>query len=164
MFWLLVFSYWVHLLATVIWLGGLATMGLAALPAMQRQTLQANQWLQLQMRLIPWANGSLILLLVTGFVQMTNDPNYSGFLNIDGLWAGAMLIKHIAFAGMVGLGAYLQGRLYPAMQRAALLATQQAKAAEGERRKLQRQEIRLLRFNLICALVILFCTAIATAV
>ena len=163
-FWILVISYWVHLLATVVWLGGLALFGLVGMPAFRRQTLTNNQWLQLQMRFIPWANSSLVLLLITGFIQMTNDPNYAGFLNIDGLWAGAMLAKHIAFAGMVGIGAYLQGWLYPAIQRAVLLGEQKPAIAETEQSHLVRQEQRMLRLNLFCGVLILFCTAIATAV
>ncbi len=105
-----------------------------------------------------------MLLLITGFVQMTNDPNYEGFLAIDSLWAQAILVKHIAFAGMVLIGAYVQGWLYPAMQRTTILAEQKPKMAEQERSRLTRREISLLRLNLICAGAVLLCTAIATAV
>jgi uncharacterized membrane protein len=100
-FWILAVSYWIHLLATVVWLGGLALLALVAWPALRQETLSANQWLALQKRFLPWANGSLVLLLITGFVQMTNDPNYNGFMVIDSVWAGAILLKHVAFGGMV---------------------------------------------------------------
>jgi hypothetical protein len=81
MFWILVLSYWIHLLSTVVWFGSLVLMGLAAWPARQKGVVADNSWLTLQKRLTPWANVSLILLLITGFVQMTNDANYSGFLS-----------------------------------------------------------------------------------
>lgn len=163
-FWILAFSYWIHLLATVMWLGGLALMGVVAVPALLRGNLTRNQWLELQIRFIPWANASLVLLLVTGFVQMTNDDSYHGFLTIDSLWAGAMLAKHIAYAGMVAITAYLQLRLYPAIQRTTLLAERKPQLALSEQTKLTQQEFLLLRLNLICAVAILFCTAIATAI
>ena len=163
-FWVLTFSYWIHLLATVIWLGGLAAMGLVAWPALRRGTLASNQWWALQKQLLPWANGSLVVLLISGFVQMTNDENYSGFLVLDNVWAGAILFKHIAFAGMVLVGGYMQGRLYPAMGRVALLAESRPALAEAEQKKLGRQEIRLLRLNMVLAVVVLFFTAMATAV
>lgn len=163
-YWILALSYWVHMLATVMWLGGLALMGFVALPAWRRQTLAANQWFELQKRFLPWANGSLVLLLVTGFVQMTNDANYNGFLQIDSLWAGAMLVKHIAFGGMAAFGAYTQLRLHPAMERAALLAKQKPALGEAEQERLTGQEIRLLRLNLVLAAAVLFFTALATAV
>ena len=148
-FWILALSYWIHLLSTVIWLGGLALMGLVAWPALRKGTLEANQWLNLQRRFSPWVNGSLVLLLVTGFVQMTNDPNYNGFLQVDSVWAWAILIKHIAVVAMILIAALAQVRIYPAMDRAALLAQQRPQLAAEQAAALTRQEIRLLRLNMV---------------
>lgn len=164
MFWILVFSYWVHLLATVVWLGGLALMALVAWPALRRGTLADNQWLALQQKFLPWANGSLLLLLITGLVQMTNDANYNGFLAVDSLWAWAILVKHLAFLGMAGIGGYVQAILYPAMKRLDLLAGKRPSLARAEQAKLTRRENHLLRLNLGCAAAVLFFTAVATAV
>ncbi|MEZ4515591.1 MAG: hypothetical protein R3C44_01710 [Chloroflexota bacterium] len=47
-FWVLALSYWIHLLATVIWLGGMALMAFIAWPALRRGTLDSNQWFELQ--------------------------------------------------------------------------------------------------------------------
>lgn len=163
-FWVLVASYWLHLLATVVWLGGMALFVFVAWPALRQETLNHNQWLTLQKRFLPWGNGSLVLLLLTGFVQMTNDPNYDGFLAINSLWAGAILVKHLAFVGMVLVAAYLQLSVYPAMDRVNLLVQKRPQLAETEYMSLHRQEMRLLRLNLVCAVVVLLCTAVATAV
>lgn len=160
-FWVLVFSYWIHLLATVVWLGGQALIALVALPALRQGTLADNQWWHLQKRFLPWVNASLVILLITGFIQMTNDTNYTGFLAVDSLWAWAILLKHIAFLGMVAITTYVQAILYPAISRLQLLS--QA-AAASESATLQRQEIRLLRLNLFCAALVLLFTAIATAI
>ncbi|MCA9978809.1 MAG: CopD family protein, partial [Anaerolineales bacterium] len=97
-------------------------------------------------------------------VQMTQDPNYSGFLTIYSLWAGAILVKHIAFGGMVLLGGYLQFSLYPALDRVKLLAEKRPQLAADEQSALHQQEMRLLRVNLACAVLVLLCTAVATAV
>lgn len=161
MFWILVFSYWIHLLATVIWLGGQALIALVALPALRQGTLAGNQWWQIQQRFLPWINASLVILLITGFIQMTNDANYTGFLAVDSLWAWAILLKHIAFLGMVAITVYVQAILYPAISRLQFLSQLAAKTDEAA---LQQQEIRLLRLNLLCAAAVLFFTAIATAV
>lgn len=164
MFWILALSYWIHLLATIIWLGGMATMALVAWPALRQGSLSSNQWLNFQRRFMPWANLSLVILLITGFVQMTNDRNYSGFLSVDSVWAWAILIKHLAFMGMVVITIFVQVSLYPSMSRLALLAEKRPKSAAGEQEKVRRQEIWSLRLNLLCAVAVLFCTAIATAV
>lgn len=163
-FWVLAISYWIHLLATVIWLGGLSLMVLVAWPALRRGTLVSNEWWLMQKRFLPWANGSLVILLLTGLVQMTNDPNYEGFLNFDSLWAQAILIKHIAFAGMVLIGGLMQGWLYPAMTRLSLLAEKRPQTAREDQARLTRREIGLLRLNLLLAAAVLFFTAVATAV
>jgi uncharacterized membrane protein len=164
MVWLLVISYWIHLLATIVWLGGIVVMLFIAWPALQQESLANNQWFQLQRRSLPWINASLVILLITGFYQMTSDPNYTGFLNIDSTWAWAILLKHIAYGLMVIITVAVQVYLYPAMARLALLANKRPDLAAAEREKLQRQEILLLRINLVCAIFVLLFTAIATAV
>ena len=63
MFWILVFSYWVHLLATAVWLVCVVVMAATAVPAFRQQQLAENSWLALQKRLLPWTNLSLVLLL-----------------------------------------------------------------------------------------------------
>lgn len=163
-FWVLALSYWIHLLATVVWLGGLALMGLVAWPALRRETLQSNQWLTLQKRFLPFINVSLVLLLITGFVQMTNDVNYDGFLSLNSLWAQAILVKHIAVGGMIVITALIQWRIYPAMDRLELLRQAQPEVAAAEQAALQQREVRLLQLNLLAAAAVLLFTAIATAI
>lgn len=163
-FWILAFSYWIHLLATVIWLGGLAILALIALPALRQQTLERNQWVEFQKRLTPWINGSLILLLMTGFVQMTVDDHYKGFLIFDSLWAWALLVKHIIFIALAAVTIYLHWVVQPQMDRVLLLAQQRPKLAAAEQEQLQYREQRLLWTNLVLAVLILLFTAVMTAV
>ncbi|MBE2221772.1 MAG: CopD family protein [Anaerolineae bacterium] len=163
-FWILAISYWIHLLATVVWLGGMALMAVVALPALRKGTLADNQWFDLQRRFLPWADVSLVLLLFTGFLQMTNDPNYNGFLAVDSVWAWAILVKHIAFIGMVLIMAYVQFVLYPGMDRLRLLGEKRPLLANTEQTKLSDREVLMLRLNLLCAGLVLLCTAVATAV
>ena len=157
-------SYWIHLLATIVWLGGIVVMVFIAWPAMRQGSLTENQWLNIQRRSLPWIDASLVVLLVTGFYQMTSDSNYSGFLSVDSTWAWAILLKHIAYGVMVVITVVFQAYLYPAMKRLSLLAEKRPELAAAEREKLQRQEIRLLRLNLLCAVIVLFFTAVATAI
>lgn len=162
--WILTLSYWLHLLATVVWLGGLASMALVAWPAVRRRVIAAEQWVQLRRQFTPWANASLVVLWLTGFLQMTADSNYEGFLGVRTLWSQAILIKHVAVLGMMVFGLYVQWRLHPALDRMTLLEKQRPELAGSERQKLAQKEIRLLRLNLVCAVAVLFFTAVATAI
>lgn len=147
--WLAVF-YWVHLLATTIWIGGLVFTALIALPAWRKQSLSENQWLDLQIRLLPYVNGAMALLWITGFVQMTNHPNYSGFLIIDSRWAVALSLKHIAAIALSAITLYTQFALFPAIQRNQLLGQTNS-----------NQTTRFLWINLTLATIVLLFTAVA---
>jgi len=152
------------MLSTVIWLGGLVTMTIVAWPAVRQRILDTDQWVTLQKRFTPLANASLVLLWVTGFLQMTADPNYDGFLAVNSLWAQAILIKHVAVIGMMIFGIAIQWRIQPELSRLAILESIKPEIAAEKREQLARKEIRLLRLNLIFAAAVLFFTAVATAI
>lgn len=139
-------------------------MTVVAWPAVRNRIMLADQWVQLQRRFTPWANASLVLLWITGFLQMTADPNYDGFLAVDSLWAQAILIKHIAVIAMMVFALYIQWRIHPALGRIALLEKERPKMAEAERNRLTNQEVKLVRLNLVCAAAVLLFTALATAI
>lgn len=162
--WVLAISYWIHLLATITWLGGLMMMTIVAWPAVRDRIMEADQWVQLQRRSTPWANASLVILWATGLLQMTADPNYDGMLAFDSLWAQAILIKHIAVIAMMVFALYIQWRIHPALSRMALLEKKRPQMAKAERKRLANQEVRLVRLNLICAAAVLLFTAVATAI
>jgi uncharacterized membrane protein len=157
------------MLATVAWIGGLASLSLLVLPA-GRRTLAAADYARflsgLQRRLDPLGWLSLAVLTGTGLFQMSGNPNYHGFLSIENRWAVAILLKHIVFLGMTGVSVYLTWGLLPRLQRLALrqAARRADPAAEDlQSQGLQRQETLLLRLNLALAVLVLALTAIARA-
>lgn len=162
--WALTIAFWLHMLATVVWIGGLAALSILILPA-ARKALDAQAYAVLiesvQRRLDPVGWLCLLLLVATGLVQMSANPNYHGFLTINNQWAVAILIKHIIFAGMTGVSAYLTWGLLPALRRAALLQARGQTAAGAER--MRSQELLLLRLNLILGILVLALTAVARA-
>jgi uncharacterized membrane protein len=160
--WALALIYWLHMLATIVWIGGLAAVVLLILPA-ARTSLQANEFAilleKVQRRLDPAGWLSLVVLLGTGMFQMSANPNYQGFLAIDSRWAIAILVKHLFFFGMVAVSAYLTWGLLPALRRNALLRTRGGSSSETDR--LNQREIWLLRVNFILGVIILGLTALA---
>ena len=163
-FWALSLVYWLHMLATVAWIGGLAAMVLLVLPA-ARRSLDAFAYAALlaaiQRRIDPLGWISLLVLVGTGLFQMSASPNYQGFMAISNRWAAAILVKHLVFFVMVGVSAYLTWGLLPRLGRVALRQSRGLEAPEAE--QLQRRETSLMRLNLVLGAVVLALTAIARA-
>ncbi len=149
--WALLLSFWLHMLATVVWLGGLAALALLVLPSMRRILKPAEfaGWLTtLNERLDPLGWFALGLLTFTGLVQMEANPNYSGLFNLSTFWAQAICLKHIAFVGMIGVSGYVTWNLTPALRRAAI--------KRAKSRQSNADQLLIRRFQLLVALDLLF--------
>jgi uncharacterized membrane protein len=162
--WALSLAYWLHMLATIAWIGGLAAVVLLLLPA-ARQNLApagfADLLARIQRRLDPLGWLSAAVLTGTGLFQMSASPHYPGFLNIANRWAAAILAKHLVFFAMVALSAYLTWGLLPALRRAALLQASGRPAPDLA--ALERRQLALLRLNLLLGVIVLALTALARA-
>ncbi len=163
---LLAISYFFHLIATVVWIGGLVILVILVWPE-ARRTLENNPALltlltRIRQRFAIYTNLSLAVLVVTGLLQMTADPHYNGALQFTNEWSRVILLKHLAIAGMFICGLALQYWVGPALERATLL-TQHGKGNAGEWARLRRREVRLTWLNVILGLLVLGFTAWATA-
>jgi uncharacterized membrane protein len=165
--WALTLAYWLHMTATVVWIGGLAALALFVLPA-ARKALDVGAYAGLldglQRRLDPAGWFCLAALGGTGMLQMSANPNYQGFLGIEGRWATAIFFKHLLFLGMVVISAYLTWGLLPRLRRIALRQARGAEGNEGwaaESARLHKQEALLIWLNLSLGILILALTAAA---
>ena len=163
---ILTISYLLHIVATVVWIGGLVTMALIiqplALKLLPDQAELAHLLAAIHKRFQPLANLSLIVLVLTGMVQLVANKNYKGLLAVNNAWAQAILLKHLTVAVMIGVAAYMTFSIEPALRRNALLAANGIEDGAAAAR-LRAQQARLTRINLICSLIVLIFTAIARA-
>jgi uncharacterized membrane protein len=162
--WAIALTYWLHMLATVTWVGSLAAIMLLILPAMKR-TLDAETQLifleAMQKRLEPIAWFSISLLVLTGLFQMSVNPHYDGFLSLSTQWSLAILAKHILGMGMVVVSAIQTWDVIPAIRRAIMISKKNKDTAKLD--ALRKREITLLRINFGLAILILLATAFARA-
>src|SRR3989304_5462144 len=159
--WILAIIFWLHMLATVTWIGSLAAINILVLPASNRALKlkdKLNFITALKNRLEPLAWFCMGLLLVTGLFQLSTSPHYDGFLSLSTQWSFAILIKHGLAIIMVVVSAIQTWEVLPAIQRTLM---KKGKADEEELRNLQRKEIILLRINLLLSALILGATAVA---
>ncbi len=159
-------SFFLHLIATVTWIGGLVTMALVVQPVLKRSVTEIREQAHLleavQKRFQPIANLSLVVLILTGLVQTANNPFYKGFLRFDNTWSQAILLKHISIVGMIVIAGVMTFSVQPAMTRNALLIAH-GLGDEAAIAKLQKQQARLTQVNLALSIVVLLCTAMASA-
>ena len=159
--WILAILYWLHMLATVTWIGSLAAINLLVLPASTRTLKLVDQLsfiAAVQKRLEPLAWFCMGLLLVTGLFQLSTSPHYDGFLNTSTQWSLAILIKHGLAIVMVVVSAIQTWEVLPSIHRTLM---KKEKASEDELAKLQKKELIILRLNLLISALILAATAYA---
>lgn len=165
--WALTLVYWLHMLATVIWIGGLTALSLLVYPA-AHQSLDTKAYAglleRLQRRLDPIGWACLATLIATGMFQMSANPNYEGLLAIDNRWAAAILVKHLVFLVMIGLSAYSTWVLLPGLRREALRAANTLSETPADTAiRLQNREANLMKLNLVLGVIVLALTAVARA-
>jgi uncharacterized membrane protein len=161
--WALTAAYWLHMLATVVLIGGLAGLVLLALPAV-RQSMggldQSRLLTGLLNRVDTYSWLSLLVLAGTGMFQMSAHPSYGGFFSFENQWSAAILAKHTIYFGMLIVSAYVSWGLLPKMRRQAFLQTH-GRGLDIQSSRLARSHLAWLRINLILAVIILGLTALA---
>ena len=160
--WALLLSFWLHMFATVVWIGGLATLAIIVIPVMRRtlKPLEFSNWLTiLNKRLDPIGWLCLGLLIFTGLIQMEDNTNYVGLLAVSNQWSQAIFVKHILFLGMVLVSAYMTWVLAPALQRKAILGARNRKLST-ELPSSGRLHL-MITINFILGMLVLIFTAIA---
>ncbi|MCX8061533.1 MAG: CopD family protein [Anaerolineales bacterium] len=161
-FWSLSLVYFFHLLATVVWIGGLTVSALFLLP-IAKQTLEPTAYARFldrfRQRFTPAAWLCLAILVGTGLFQMGASPQYEGFLVIQNPWSVAIFLKHLAFGLMTAVSAWLTWGVFPNLNRLAWLRAQGQSHPEADR--LYRSEQLWMRVNWVLSLVVLLLTAAA---
>jgi uncharacterized membrane protein len=161
--WALASLYWLHMLATVAWIGSLVSIYVLILPISGRALKPVDELALLdgvQKRLEPIAWFSVSLLVVTGLFQMSVNPHYNGFLSTSGQWSLAILAKHMLVVVLVAVSAVHTWDVLPSMRR---LLMRRDKADAEQVLRLQRRERTLLTVSLALAMLILLATAVMRA-
>lgn len=161
--WAVALTFWLHLLATVTWIGSLVSISLLIQPAAVRTLKPIDQLAfmeAVQHRLEPIAWFSLSVLVVTGLFQMSVNIHYNGFLSVSGQWSIAILTKHILVLSMIVVSAVHTWDVLPAIRRFLMMGE---KADQNKLALLQKREMLLVRISLVLAALILAATAVARA-
>jgi uncharacterized membrane protein len=161
--WALRVSYWLHMAATIIWIGGIFFQAAVLTPVLSKSSapeIQSRLLESVRRRFDPLAWLSLAVLIATGLTQMSASPHYMGFLEIDNLWSAAILSKHLVIGAMILVASYQTWVLFPQLSRS-LLARAAGADLALEAETIGARQARSTWVNLILAFVVLALTAIA---
>jgi len=98
-----------HSLFTVIWIGGLTTLGLVVMPTARgmKNNPQIAEFLNtVQRRLSPIIWISIAGLGATGVLLARREAAFDGLLSFTSVYSTALSVKHILFGVMVAVAVY----------------------------------------------------------
>jgi uncharacterized membrane protein len=165
--WFLTIVYWMHMVATVVWVGGLSSFSLLFIPSIRKildYQNQAELINEIQKKFQPIGWFSLVVLSGTGLIQMSAHPKYGGFLAIDNQWAVAIFLKHGIILLLIASMALINWGVLPGLRKIALKQSVGKNIDIEEKERLEKRERLLIRVNLILSFVVLALTAWARSV
>ncbi|MEC4684669.1 MAG: DUF4149 domain-containing protein [Nitrospirota bacterium] len=152
---ILAISYWLHLLATVIWIGGITFILFIAIPS-SKQVLGAESGKlmgEISKRFTPLANYSIILLIVTGIVLTIFNKKFSGIEIFGNNWTLVLTLKHIAVSVMVAVHFYRGLVLTPRIGRT---------GSTNKKASLQKLSLNLVKVNFVLGILVLLLSGISS--
>ncbi len=113
---------WLHILATVTWIGGMFTNFVILRPAMAKALSPAEAGklmgtMMKRFRIMVYI--SIVVLGVTGIPLKLISPNYISIINFENSWEIVSFIKHICYGILVLLAVYTFEVLSPKMMKVA---------------------------------------------
>lgn len=152
---------WLHLVATVTWIGGIVTNMFLIVPT-ARENLEPPVMSRFMgsftKRLRPIIYICMAVLVVTGWFMMTINRHYLGAFGFGNLWTVFVLTKHILVVVLIIIGIYILQVLFPKIGQLA------AKGPSPELTKLQQAQMRLGMAAIATSLLVLLFTGISGAI
>jgi len=140
-------SYWLHALATVVFIGHFILLAGIYIPVLSKNGPALSE---ISRRSRPWIYASLLVFAITGVYLTFVDPNYMGVGNFGNLWAVMMLVKHIIIAAMIGMGFWFNA----IMRVGPMMSSNNPEQAVARFQK-------YVNAMAVCGVLVLFLTAIA---
>ena len=100
---LIALSYWLHALATVIFIGQYLLLALIYIPVLSKNG-NGMALSEISKRSRPWLYASMLAFIITGTYLTIVDSNYLGLGKFGNFWSAMMLVKHLLIVGMIVMG------------------------------------------------------------
>ncbi len=145
---ILILMRFLHNVFTVLWIGGMVSLGIGILPAI-RETMGQPERLHLieaiRTRMNKVVALSIIGLFFTGLLMSNSSPLFLGYLSISNQYSSILAVKHILVGAMVVI-ALLRNKML-------------SNLVPGKQPKKQKITSMLLIVNILLGVVVLFLSA-----
>jgi len=152
---ILITIYWLHLIATVVWIGGITFILFIAMPS-SKQVLgsEAGKLMgEISKRFTPIANYSIIFLVISGIALTGLNKQFSGVGIFKNNWNLTLTVKHILVLGMVAVHFYRGLVLTPKIVRT---------ESTAEKTSLQKLSLNLVIVNFCFGMLVLLLSKITS--
>lgn len=143
----MIMLYWIHLLATVIWIGGIFLILFVALPSAKEYLgKEAGKFMGIiSKRFTPFANYSIILLIITGIFMVLLNKGFSNLIVFETVSSRILFLKILMVLTMIVIHYYRGLWLNP---RIAKLSSLIEESHRDEREKISSQVVKMQRLSL----------------
>lgn len=162
-------SHFLHLMATVIWIGGIMMILLVILPG-AKESLESAPIIKRLMkeitkRFTPMANISILFVILTGLVITFYEKNFTGLLKFDNLLNSVMLLKHFLVVVMVIIHFYRGLALNPKIGRLSskIIESKVTSSLSSRVTRLQKLSLDLVKVNFALGMIVLMVTGISSS-
>lgn len=155
-------SHFFHLLATVIWIGGIFMVLLVIFPS-ARATLEppamGGLMKEITGKFTPMVNISILVLIVTGPIIGHYGKNMTNPWEFYNHWTPIMLVKHLLVVSMVIIHFYRGWLLTPKIGRLSAQASG-SPSLSPQVAGLQKFSLNLVKVNFVLGIIVLLVTGI----
>ena len=154
---ILALSYWLHLISTVVWIGGIIFILFIAIPS-SKQVMGSDSGKlmgEISKRFTPLANYSILLLVVTGILLSGLNKQFTGIGNFGNNWTLVLTLKHILVLAMIVIHFYRGLLLIPKIGKTEL---------STEKKTLLKMSLNLVKVNFFFGIMVLLLSAISSIV
>ncbi|NQT57032.1 MAG: CopD family protein [Desulfobacteraceae bacterium] len=157
--WILALSHFIHVMATVVWIGGILITLLVILPgsktALESQPMVGKLMKEVAKRFTPMANISILMLIATGIIIFYYDKNYTFLLDLGNRWNVVIGLKHFFVATMIIIHFYRGLILNPKIERFS------SQPNENRTSTLKKISLDLVKINFALGIIVLLLTAVS---
>ena len=160
--WVLALSHFIHVMGTVVWIGGILMTLLVILPsskaALESAPMVGKLMKEVAKRFTPLANISILMLIATGIILFYYDKNYTSFLDLKNRWNVVIALKHFFVATMIVIHFYRGLILNQKIEKFS------SQPNEKQSSRLKKISLDLVKVNFALGIIVLLLTAVSISI